>query len=529
MSSDVLALKYRPKFFNEVTGQDLVIETLSNSITLNKLHNAYLFSGTRGMGKTTIARLLAKSLLCKEGITAEPCGKCSTCLEIDAGNHLDLIEIDAASRTKVEDTRTLMDNVQYLPSSSRYKVYLIDEVHMLSTKSFNALLKTIEEPPEHVKFLMATTEPEKLPETVLSRCLHFKLAPATNNIIIEHLKNILKSENIEHDIESLESISNTANSSIRDSLSILEQCISFCNGKLEYSKVKLLLGEIDFKLIQNIVIHVSKKDAESLINNIEKIKEDSDFEKITDVIINIFYKITLLKIKPDSINADDVNYDFYKSISQNIELEDLQLYYQIAISSKKDYKFSQNKKDHFSMTFLRMVLFTGNAKDNSGLEKENKKNLSNGTSSTEKLVKESAGKADKDVKESNYLDVNSWAETIHKLSISGLTLHLANHSLFSKTNKDEPVLKISEDKRDIYPKTCISNLINKIKMHFSINSNIEVSYEKDLLTPTITEEIRQQNQLNDVYKSVKDDPSVNKIQKMFNADIKKESIKKITD
>ena len=529
MSSDVLALKYRPKFFNEVTGQDLVIETLSNSITLNKLHNAYLFSGTRGMGKTTIARLLAKSLLCKEGITAEPCGKCSTCLEIDAGNHLDLIEIDAASRTKVEDTRTLMDNVQYSPSSSRYKVYLIDEVHMLSTKSFNALLKTIEEPPEHVKFLMATTEPEKLPETVLSRCLHFKLVPATNNIIIEHLKNILKSENIEHDIESLESISNTANSSIRDSLSILEQCISFCNGKLEYSKVKLLLGEIDFKLIQNIVIHVSEKDAESLINNIEKIKEDSDFEKITDVIINIFYKITLLKIKPDSINADDVNYDFYKSISQNIELEDLQLYYQIAISSKKDYKFSQNKKDHFSMTFLRMVLFTGNAKDNSGLEKENKINLSNGTSSTEKLVKESTGKADKDVKESNYLDDNSWAETIHKLSISGLTLHLANHSLFSKTNKDEPVLKISEDKRDIYPKTCISDLINKIKMHFSINSNIEVSYEKDLLTPTTTEEIQQQNQLNDVYKSVKDDPSVNKIQKIFNADIKKESIKKITD
>ena len=529
MSSDVLALKYRPKFFNEVTGQDLVIETLSNSITLNKLHNAYLFSGTRGMGKTTIARLLAKSLLCKEGITAEPCGKCSTCLEIDAGNHLDLIEIDAASRTKVEDTRTLMDNVQYLPSSSRYKVYLIDEVHMLSTKSFNALLKTIEEPPEHVKFLMATTEPEKLPETVLSRCLHFKLAPATNDIIIEHLKNILKRENIEHDIESLESISNTANSSIRDSLSILEQCISFCNGKLEYSKVKLLLGEIDFKLIQNIVIHVSEKDAESLINNIEEIKEDSDFEKITDVIINIFYKITLFKIKPDSINTDDVNYDFYKSISQNIELEDLQLYYQIAISSKKDYKFSQNKKDHFSMTFLRMVLFNGNAKDNSGLEKENKENLSNGTSSTEKLVKESTGKADKEVKESNYLDDNSWAETIHKLSISGLTLHLANNSIFSKTNKDEPVLKISEDKRDVYPKTCISDLINKIKIYFSINRNIEISYEKNLLTPIITEEIRQQNQLNNVYKSVKDDPNVNKIQKIFNADIKKELIKKITD
>ena len=529
MSSDVLALKYRPKFFNEVTGQDLVIETLSNSITLNKLHNAYLFSGTRGMGKTTIARLLAKSLLCKEGVTAKPCGKCSTCLEIDAGNHLDLIEIDAASRTKVEDTRTLMDNVQYSPSSSRYKVYLIDEVHMLSTKSFNALLKTIEEPPEHVKFLMATTEPEKLPETVLSRCLHFKLAPATNDIIIEHLKNILKSENIEYDMESLESISNTANSSIRDSLSILEQCVSFCNGKLEYSKVKLLLGEIDFKLIQNIVIHVSEKNAENLINNVEEIKEDSDFEKITDVIINMFYKITLFKIKPDSINADDVNYDFYKSISQNIELEDLQLYYQIAISSKKDYKFSQNKKDHFSMTFLRMVLFSDNAENNSGLENKNKKSLSNGAPSTEKLVKESTTKADNRVKESKSLDNNSWTDTIHKLSISGLTLHLANHSLFSKTNKDTLVLKISEDKKDIYPKTCISDLISKIKIHFNINNNIEVSYEKDLLTPIITEEIQQQNKLDDVYKSVKDDPSVNKIQKMFDADIKKESIKKIID
>ena len=529
MSSDVLALKYRPKFFNEVTGQDLVIETLSNSITLNKLHNAYLFSGIRGMGKTTIARLLAKSLLCKEGVTAKPCGKCSTCLEIDAGNHLDLIEIDAASRTKVEDTRTLMDNVQYSPSSSRYKVYLIDEVHMLSTKSFNALLKTIEEPPEHVKFLMATTEPEKLPETVLSRCLHFKLAPATNDIIIEHLKNILKSENIEYDIESLGSISNTANSSIRDSLSILEQCISFCNGKLEYSKIKLLLGEIDYKLIQNIIIYVSKKDAKSLINNIEEIKEDSDFEKITDVLINIFYKITLFKIKPDSINADDTNYDFYKSISQNIELEDLQLYYQIAISSKKDYKFSQNKKDHFSMTFLRMVLFSGNAKDSSGLETEDKENFSNSTSSTEKSAKKKIVNTDKEVKENNSLNDNSWTETIHKLSISGLSLHLANHSLFSNTSKDEPILKISEDKRDIYPKTCISDLINKIKIHFNINSNIEVSYEKDLLTPIIAEEMRQQKQLNDVYRSVKDDPSINKIQKIFGADIKKESIKKIID
>ena len=260
MNIDVLALKYRPKSFEEVTGQELVIETLANSINLNKIHNAYLFSGTRGMGKTTIARLFAKSLLCETSITSEPCGKCSACTEIDDGNHLDLIEIDAASRTKVEDTRSLMDNVQYAPSSSRFKVYLIDEVHMLSTKSFNALLKTIEEPPSHVKFLMATTEPEKLPDTILSRCLHFKLASATTNIITNHLEKILNAEKIKYDISALDTIAKNANGSIRDSLSILEQCISFCNGDLEASKVKSFLGEVDVSIIQNIITSIANKE-----------------------------------------------------------------------------------------------------------------------------------------------------------------------------------------------------------------------------------------------------------------------------
>ena len=196
MSNEILALKYRPKFFRDVVGQDKVVKTIQNSINLDKVHNAYLFSGTRGMGKTTIARLFAKSLLCDEGVNEEPCGKCSSCNEIDNTNHIDLIEIDAASRTKVEDTRNLMENVLYAPSKSRYKIYLIDEAHMLSTKSFNALLKTIEEPPEHVKFLLATTESEKLPDTILSRCLHFRLNSATNTVITEHLKNILNSEGI---------------------------------------------------------------------------------------------------------------------------------------------------------------------------------------------------------------------------------------------------------------------------------------------------------------------------------------------
>ena len=236
MNDKILALKYRPHFFDEVVGQEFCVQSLSNSINLNKLHNAYLFSGTRGVGKTTIARIFAKSLLCKEGISATPCGKCDSCLGIDNNNNLDLIEIDAASRTKVEDTRTLMENVQYAPTSSRFKIYLIDEVHMLSTKSFNALLKTIEEPPEHVKFLLATTEPDKLPETVISRCLHFKLEPITNEELGEHIKNVLESENINFEKDVPEIISNAARGSARDSMSILEQCISYTNGDLKKAR-----------------------------------------------------------------------------------------------------------------------------------------------------------------------------------------------------------------------------------------------------------------------------------------------------
>ena len=226
MNNKILALKYRPHFFNEVVGQDFCVQSLSNSIKLNKLHNAYLFSGTRGVGKTTIARIFAKSLLCKEGISELPCGKCNSCLEIDSNNNLDLIEIDAASRTKVEDTRTLMENVQYSPASSRFKIYLIDEVHMLSTKSFNALLKTIEEPPDHVKFLLATTDPEKLPETVISRCLHFKLDSISISSLQKHIINILETENIPYEKDIPELISISARGSARDSMSILEQCIS---------------------------------------------------------------------------------------------------------------------------------------------------------------------------------------------------------------------------------------------------------------------------------------------------------------
>ena len=523
MNIDVLALKYRPKFFNEVVGQELVIKTLSNSINLNKLHNAYLFSGTRGMGKTTIARLFAKSLLCETSITSTPCGKCSACLEIDQGNHLDLIEIDAASRTKVEDTRSLMENVQYAPSSSRFKIYLIDEVHMLSTKSFNALLKTIEEPPSHVKFLMATTEPEKLPETILSRCLHFKLASASESTIINHLSHILNEEKISFDKLSLSIISKKANGSIRDSLSILEQCIAYCNGKIESSKIIPFLGEVNSENIESIIESIASHDETLLINTIEKIESEADFTSMMDTIINILYNLTLSNIDLNLINKDQPYYSLYEENKNSINSQDLQLFYQIAIASKRDFREAPSKKDHFIMTILRMIYFSHSEKnlENIDLQKKNK--------STQKAE----SKSNDDLKQ---LDSNlsnnedqKWPNAISDMKLSGLTHHLAMQSVLTGIKTKSPTLNINEDKKDIYPKLCVEDLLSKIKDYFSIDSSISINYSKDLLTPIILESMKSESEVNNRYEKVKDNPDINKIQKVFGANINKESIKKIIE
>ncbi|MEC9205583.1 MAG: DNA polymerase III subunit gamma/tau [Pseudomonadota bacterium] len=539
MNNDVLALKYRPKFFDEVVGQDFVVKTLSNSITLEKIHNSYLFSGTRGVGKTTIARIFAKSLLCEKGILVKPCGECSSCTQIDNGTHLDLIEIDAASRTKVEDTQTLMENVQYSPTSSRFKVYLIDEVHMLSNKSFNALLKTIEEPPAHVKFLLATTEPEKLPETVLSRCLHFKLSTVDVGTIESHIKKILEKEGIKSDNESINLISATAKGSIRDGLSLLEQCVAYCENELDGEKIKFLLGEIDDQIIKDLIINIISKNPDKLVQTIQKIKENINFEKVIDLIINIFYKITLFKIKSDFIENDSSHKNFIEEQAKLIDEKELQLFYQIAISSKKDFKFSENKKDYLTMILLRMVFFSNSFRNNA--QEDPEETITDNKVEVEESLMNQASNSSEKEETNGFLEMNDkgtknkkeekllWEDLLMKLDISGLSLNLAKNSLLTNIQKDSAILKIPTKKKNIYPKSCVSDLIAKINKYFNRELSINIEYEENLLSPEIKEVKKQENDAIKALEAAESDTSIDSIKKYFDAEIDKNSIKKINN
>ena len=304
MSYQVLARKWRPRNFSELAGQEHVQRALINALESDRLHHAFLFTGTRGVGKTTIARILAKSLNCEKGISATPCGECSACREINEGRFIDLIEVDAASKTKVEDTRDLLENVQYAPTRGRYKVYLIDEVHMLSTHSFNALLKTLEEPPPHVKFLLATTDPQKLPVTILSRCLQFNLKRLPADLITEYLEKILQQEKIIFDNTAIALIAEAADGSMRDALSLLDQAIAYGGGELKDAEVRTMLGTVDKTHVFELLQALANRDSTLLLNSIEQLASHSaDFENALNEILSLLHRIALTQIAPDAIDV----------------------------------------------------------------------------------------------------------------------------------------------------------------------------------------------------------------------------------
>ncbi len=354
MSYQVLARKWRPQNFKEMVGQEHVLRALINALDNDRLHHAYLFTGTRGVGKTTIARILAKCLNCEMGVTSEPCGECNSCKEIVAGNFVDLIEVDAASRTKVEDTRELLDNVQYAPTRGRYKVYLIDEVHMLTGHSFNALLKTLEEPPPHVKFIFATTDPQKLPVTILSRCLQFNLKRMPIDMIEGHLNTILKAEKFPFEDKSLRLISRAADGSMRDALSLLDQSIAFGGDAIKEADVRDMLGSISHEPLLDLLTSISQGDGKLLLQQVEDLSGITpDFEAATDALIALLHQVAVQQVVPDA-QQDDNNITVF---SQQISKEDVQLYYQIALHGRRDLSLSPDPRSGFEMLLLRMLSF----------------------------------------------------------------------------------------------------------------------------------------------------------------------------
>ena len=358
MSYLVLARKWRPKNFEDVVGQDHVVRTLSHSLNNERLHHAYLFTGTRGVGKTTIARILAKALNCEQGVSSKPCGQCNTCVEVDQGSYIDLIEVDAASKTKVEDTRALLDNVPYLPTSGRYKIYLFDEIHMLSGHSFNAFLKTLEEPPEHVKFLMATTDPQKLPVTVLSRCIQFNLRAMDNEEIVAQLEKILPDENVTFESAAINAIARLSQGSMRDALSIVDQAISYTQGNLNEAAVRDMLGMLSHDFIDSILFSVANRNAEELFKVVERMFERSiNIESALDDLLLKLHDLGLHKVTPSLVESRTDNVEQLRELAAAMSEEEIQLYYQIGLLGKRDLKLAPTARIGLEMTLLRMIAF----------------------------------------------------------------------------------------------------------------------------------------------------------------------------
>ncbi|MYL27473.1 MULTISPECIES: DNA polymerase III subunit gamma/tau [Halomonadaceae] len=358
MTYQVLARKWRPSRFQDLVGQEHVLRALVHGLDQDRLHQAFLFTGTRGVGKTTIGRILARCLSCEQGVSSNPCGECDSCREIQDGRFVDLIEIDAASQTRVEDMRELLDNVQYVPTRGRFRIYLIDEVHMLSSHSFNALLKTLEEPPDHVKFLLATTDPQKLPVTILSRCLQFNLKRLGPELIVSHLEHILAQEGIEYENSALWLLGRAADGSMRDALSLTDQAVAFSGGRLESESVSRMLGTLDRADIFSMLDALVQRDGQTLLREVNRIAEYApDYSAVLADMLDVFHRISLEQAIPGSNDNSQGDREQVRTLAGQLSAEDAQLFYQTALTARRDLAITPDARMGFEMALLRMLAF----------------------------------------------------------------------------------------------------------------------------------------------------------------------------
>jgi len=537
MSYEVLARKYRPSNFEEVVGQSHIIQAITNSIASNKIHQAYIFSGTRGVGKTTLARILSKCLNClsSDKPVTKPCDSCTVCDEIKTGRHLDFLEIDAASKTGVDDMRELLDTVQYKPSSGRYKIYLIDEVHMLSTSSFNALLKTLEEPPAHVIFIFATTDPEKIPKTVQSRCLQLNLKTINRDNLETHLQNVVNSEKIQHDKNSLALISDSAQGSVRDALTLLDQSIAHGNGALNEADVKALLGTIDDSLVYELIDAVVGGEAEKAFNIFYKIEElTPEYENVLKHIISFIHKVSLEQALKNS-NKEPV-----RSIAQSVDKEFIQLIYEIAVNSYSKFSIHPNPKEALEICILRMLAFNPLASIHDKTKSSNetvseKKNLIQPVSSSKETVsveiKNNIGepvlkKSPAQIQPLKILSNHDWIAFFRELEMSVFVKNYYGNFTFLKMEgseiylggdlkRNDIPLNVKKEFEDICTEAFKTKIIIKLEQSITTDGPLQQEEKEN--------KVKQEN----AEDNIKNNESIKNFMTKFDATIKEKSIKPI--
>ena len=535
---EVLARKYRPHNFKELVGQSHTVRTLVNALDNNNLHHGFLFTGTRGVGKTTIARIFAKSVNCENGVSSKPCGKCETCVEIDKGQSVDLIELDAASHTGVDNMREILENAQYTPTKNLYKIYLIDEVHMLSKSSFNALLKTLEEPPKHIKFLLATTDPKKLPITILSRCLQFNLNKLSHDEIFNHLKFIMGAENLKFEDEALSKIADFGNGSMRDALSLLDQSISYGNGSVKEVDLKAMLGLVSHNEIVQLATMVINRNAQEVLLFIKELAHKG--ENLTNTLndlTSLFHKIATTQVIDD---VKQVSSEIIE-LASTISAQDLQLYYQIAINGQKDMRHSPSEQIGLEMTLLRMIAFhpdtqaekktLKSSQSSNSINKEPPKEKIQGNSLTkDKLPIKVMGESIQAIE--SLLNVKSqgdWEKIITELGFTGAAKMLVKNTVFDSLKDHALSLTLNNDFVNLLTQNTQSSIEKKLNEAYPQITLVINPGSTNGSSLSQKESIKSEEKRKQTESEFLNDDGLKELQEVFNSQVDVKSIKPIKE